>query len=194
MKRTRIRPAGKLIKTLVLLSLGGILLPILAYWLSIPSPDWLILFTLVTSFVVVLADLLMSNEAPSIAVKRELPDNLSVHQSQKVQFGIANRGDRTLYVECSEHIPEHWKTNDVIPACSLQPGEEAYYDYHITPMLRGLAQITATEFRLTSLIGFWQVNWRVPHLTEHKVYPNFTAISDLAGLKGSVNLAQAGLK
>lgn len=194
MKRSRIRPAGKLIKALVLLCLGGLFVPIAAYWWSIPSPEWLIFFALVTSIVVIVADLVMSHEAPSIAVKRELPDNLSVHQTQKVQFGIANRGDRVLYVECAEHIPEHWKSNDVIPACTLQPGEEAYYDYNVTPMLRGLAQITATEFRLTSLLGFWQINWLVPYLTEHKVYPNFTAITDLAGLKGSVNLTQAGLK
>jgi uncharacterized protein (DUF58 family) len=194
MRKTRVRPASKSIKTLVLLCLSGLIVPIAAYWWDFPSPNWLIFFALVTSMVVIVADLFISHEAPSIAVKRELPDNLSVHQSQKVQFGIANRGNRTLFVECAEHIPEHWKSDDVIPPCTLQPGEEAYYDYSVTPMLRGLSQITATEFRLTSLLGFWQINWLVPYLTEHKVYPNFTAISDLAGLKGSVNLTQAGLK
>lgn len=194
MKRSRLRPSVKQVKLLTLLCLAGLIVPVCALWAGVPSPEWMIVLLITGAGLMLLLDLFFSREAPALAVKRQLPENLSVHQAQKVEFGIANRGEQPIYVESSEHIPEQWRLDKPLPKCTLGAGEEAYFDYQVTPMRRGLAIISATEFRLVSRLGFWQINWTVEHVSEHKVYPNFTAISDLAGLKGSVNLTQAGLK
>lgn len=192
MKRTRVRPTNRLIKLTALLAVLGLVLPILSDGLQDVAILPLLLFLLCLPLV--LYDFVLSRRAPLLAVKREVPSNLSVHVEQKVSVALANRGSAPLNVEVIEHVPEHWLINATPHHCLLEPAQIAEFDYKVTPTRRGPAQINASEIRVSSPLGLWQSNWWIEHVTAHKVFPNFTAISDLAGLQGSVNLAQAGLK
>lgn len=172
----------------------GLLMPILASWYGLAEIAQLPWVFLLVFGVLALFDLLVSRHPPQLAIKREIPANLSVHAQQTVSVAFANRGYSRLKIECVEHLPEHWLSDMPSHICELDPEQIAEFEYRITPTRRGLSTILATEARVSSSLGLWQMSWWIDHVSEHKVFPNFTAISDLAGLQGSVNLAQAGLK
>lgn len=194
MKRISVRPSRKLIKTTALMCALGLAIPVFSLWSNIDDMSQIPLILMGMLILVTAYDFTVSRHSPRVAIKREIPHNLSVHVSQKVSVAMANRGDVLLDIQCIEHIPEHWVCSEKAHHCVLQANEIAEFEYTVKPTKRGPAEIKATEVRVTSKLGLWQCNWWVDHVSEHKVFPNFTAISDLAGLQGSVNLTQAGLK
>ncbi len=194
MKRLSVRPSKKLIKYIGTLCLLGLLIPIVTYGSNFQELTHVPLILFCAVVLLSIFDLVDSRHYPMVAVKREVPLNLSVHVDQKVSVALANRGNTTLDLECIEHIPEFWLSNAKGHRCVLEANEIAEFEYSVHPTKRGPAEILATEIKVISRLGFWQSNWWVDHKTEHKVYPNFTAITDLAGLHGSVNLTQAGMK
>ncbi|WJG10337.1 DUF58 domain-containing protein [Aliiglaciecola sp. LCG003] len=194
MKRIALRPARRLIHTVGFLCVFALLFPLLVIWNGLHQLSAVPLAFASVLLGVLCYDLFNSRRQPWIAVKRDIPTNLSVHVAQKVSVALANRGPFELDIECIEHIPEHWISPRLPHKCALAPGQIAEFEYSITPTQRGKSLIPATEVVIRSRLGFWQFSWLIAHHSEHKVFPNFNAISDLAGLQGSVNLTQAGLK
>ncbi|GAB5380513.1 MAG: DUF58 domain-containing protein [Aliiglaciecola sp.] len=194
MKQTGLRPSAKFVKWLIALTIIGLVLPLVATFNGMTQLNQLPLVFAGVTLIIVFYDLWISRHSPRLAVKRDIPTNLSVHTEQNVSIALANRGNAAVFVQCSEHIPEHWQSTANQHKCLLQAGEVAEFNYTITPTRRGPSSIDATEIRIGSKLGFWQLDWVISHRSEHKVFPNFSAISDLAGLQGSVNLTQAGLK
>ncbi len=194
MKKIRIRPAKKLVVYSAVVCTLSLLFPLFGYANQMPdlaNAPWIILVVLVG---ITGLDLLTTLRKPMLAVKRDIPANLSVHVEQQVSMALANRGPRELTVRCIDAIPEQWLSDSLGHHCHLDVAETVEFNYLVTPQVRGFAVIDAIELRVDSSFGFWQTDWWVEYRTEHKVFPNFTAISDLAGLHGSVNLTQAGLK
>ena len=107
---------------------------------------------------------------------------------------MLNNGNKNYLVNIEDHIPGDWilLTNSVYHP--VLANRILGIEYQIKPTIRGLAELTNTEFRVTSRLGFWQFSWLDENKSQVKVHLNFSAISDMAGLNGSVNLAQAGLK
>lgn len=194
MKRLRIRPSAKLIKYLAIATVLSLLTPIAGYYWSVDALTFVPLIVLISIVVIGVVDLFVSRTAPAIAIGREIPDNLSVFEQQNVTFALANRDEMPLHIEAAEMVPEHWQVSNSSFECNLAPNESIEFSYTITPLKRGPSTIAGTELRTLSYFGFWQITWWREYLTQHKVFPNFAAITDLAGLHGSVNLTQAGLK
>ncbi|MDO6713137.1 DUF58 domain-containing protein [Aliiglaciecola sp. 2_MG-2023] len=194
MKRIRLAPSKRLLKCFSVLCIVGLALPIVIHFNGLTQLSGLPMGLALIAIALAGYDLIISRHPPQVAVKREVPSNLSVHVEQKVSIAMANRGYYTLSLQCSEIIPEHWHCSNNFHGCRLEPGQIAEFDYQVTPSRRGPSQISATEIKVESKFGFWDYVYWIEHVSEHKVFPNFTAISDLAGLQGSVNLTQAGLK
>lgn len=194
MRRIRLAPSTRLLSWTAALTVIGLVLPIGIYANGLGQFAGIPLGLALITALLVGYDLLISRHPPQVAVKREIPANLSVHVAQPVSIALANRGHFALSLQCSEMVPEHWLCSDNYHGCSLQPGQIAEFSYTVTPTKRGPSQISATEIKVASKLGFWLYVYWIEHVSDHKVFPNFTAISDLSGLKGSVNLTQAGLK
>lgn len=194
MKLLRFRPAKRLLIQLAMLALGSLFAVALKSTGVFEAADYCFYFALAAWWLLVAADWLTSYVPPPLAVKRDLATNLSVNTATNVKVALANRGSRALKFSASEHLPPHWQLLTELANCRLSAGQMVALEYGVKPRLRGAAAIDGIEIRVTSRTGFWQFNWLIAHRSEHKVFPNFTAISDLSGLNGSINLAQAGLK
>lgn len=171
-----------------------IFLPYLSWSQQTPFWKYLPFALLGASVLFALLDLLLSLKAPLIAINRELDEVLSLYQNSKVRFGIANRGSQEIYVDWIEKIPNEWECQAYDTSTLLAPGETQEHQYWVKPHMRGPANIEGAFLRLKSFWACWQISWFKEHISEHKVFPNFSAISDLSGLNGSVNLQQMGLK
>ncbi len=194
MKRLRIRPSAIFVQYLAVATVLGILAPVAGYYLSMTALNFVPLWVFLLIVLWVAIDLFASRTPPAIAIRRDIPDNLSVFEQLNVSFAIANRAKQSLQVDVADMFPEHWQVSTSCFECALAGDEVAKFEFQIKPLKRGPAVIPGTELRTLSVLGGWQISWFREYLTEHKVFPNFSAISDLAGLQGSVNLTQAGLK
>ena len=194
MIRAGFRPSIKFLKHLGALCVFSLVMPALAIYSDALELHFLPLVVAAWLALVILIDWVRSRREPYLRLHRSMPTNLSVNVEQEVKLSVANDGNTSYEIELSEHIPGYWRARHQPIAKTLQPGEVVDTSYLVTPKKRGAASIQITELRLVSLLGYWQFNWHYEHLTEVKVYPNFNAITDMAGLNGSVNLEQAGLK
>ncbi|MFT4937865.1 MAG: hypothetical protein ACI88A_000887 [Paraglaciecola sp.] len=194
MKRLGIRPSRKQLWHIGVLCFLGMLLPLLAMVMELQSLGLLVFPLVLIMLAVLLIDLFVSRHSPNIAVKREAPTNLSVNAVQNIMLALANRGESSIFVEVAEHIPSDWELLSELPGCMLDAQKTLELEYSVRPLKRGSAEITGSELRVDSRFGYWQINWFIDNVSDYKIYPNFTAISDLSGLNGSINLAQAGLK
>lgn len=194
MKLVSLRPSMRLLKFTGIVFAGAVLLPY--FDISSQSNLWKYAPWLLLALMLFLAltDLLISKKPPLIAINREVQDILSLYQETKVKFGIANRSDDIITLDWLEKIPNEWDRKTHNTEVRLHAKETQEHEYFVTPQKRGPASIEGAYLRIVSYLGFWQVAWFREHRSKHKVYPNFTSISDLTGLHGSVNLQQMGLK
>lgn len=194
MKRMSVRPSRRLVKLSAGALLLAILLPYLTslgyteYWLYMPF------FALVLIAVFAILDMLLSKRAPALSVEREFPDILSLYQQSRVNISIINTANEWINFDWTEKIPSDWTLIPFQTLTRIAPFGMQKHSYEIVPNKRGPARIEGTYLRVRSFLSLWEVCWLLDTISEHKVYPNFTAISDLTGLNGSVNLRQMGLK
>ncbi|MGK0370471.1 MAG: hypothetical protein ACJAW1_000712 [Glaciecola sp.] len=194
MKLVSIRPSVQLLALSAVVLLCAILLPYIdvivltQYWLYMPyfGLGGLILFCSL--------DLIVSKKPPSLSISRQLPDILSLYQTTSIKLAISNNSDEAVVFDWIEKLPNDWSYTPYNTRTLLEANNTQEHHYEVTANKRGPASIEGTFFRVRSFLSLWQVCWFHEDKTEHKVYPNFTAISDLTGLNGSVNVKQMGLK
>jgi uncharacterized protein (DUF58 family) len=195
MKFASLRPSSRLLVASAAVLASSILLPFIdvlhgsQVWKFVPY--WLCGLLCILAIL----DLIMSKKPPQLTATRELSTILSLYQSTNVGLAIRNEGSELLEFDWVEKYPNEWSQDKGLHTSSeIAPHETQQHVYLLTPHKRGAANIEGTFFRVKSFLAFWQVCWFYAHKSDHKVYPNFTAISDLTGLNGSVNLTQMGLK
>jgi uncharacterized protein (DUF58 family) len=194
MIRKGFRPSKKLLSCLLLACFLSLLLPFIGHIFNLPEIDFLVYLFAAFFVLTVTVDWLLSFHRPLLTTHRNINQNLSVNIEQTVTLQVLNNGNKNYLVNIEDHIPGDWilLTNSVYhPVLANQILD---IEYQTKPTIRGLAELTNTELRVTSRLGFWQFSWLDENKSQVKVYPNFSAISDMAGLNGSVNLTQAGLK
>lgn len=196
MKFVSLKPSIRLVKVGLITFACALILPALDVVWSQGGEFWKYVPFLGLVFITMAAiiDLFISKKPPLLAIDRKLPNILSLYNKSKVHFAIANRSKESITLDWVEHIPNDWECAPYTARLTIEPGQEQQHLYYVTPHKRGAAEISGAYLRVLSFFQFWQVSWFRDHETQHKVYPNFTAISDLAGLHGSVNLQQSGLK
>jgi uncharacterized protein (DUF58 family) len=198
MKLVSIKPSKRLLKMITIVLISAIVLPFFTF--STQTPFWTYSpFALLAGAVILaLFDALLSLKAPAIAINRDLPNILSLYQETAVRFLLVNeqnqKNSQPIYLNWIEKIPNEWECKPYDTFTTLLPGETQEHEYFVKPHMRGQANIEGAYLRLASSWRFWQLTWFKEHNTEHKVYPNFSAIADSTGLNGSVNLQQMGLK
>jgi uncharacterized protein (DUF58 family) len=194
MIRNGFRPSRQLLRHLAWLCVWALVLPGLGQWFEIPQLQLLPWVAFVVLLLISAVDYLFSRIQPKLSAERTSPNNLSIYVEQLISLKVSNHAVRAYEFELEEHIPNTWSLVRKPEHCLLQAGQDITLSYKVLPQKRGLAEILASEFRIRSQLGYWQFNWLIENKQEIKVYPNFSVLSDMAGLNGSVNLSQAGLK
>ncbi|MCU4675275.1 DUF58 domain-containing protein [Catenovulum sp. 2E275] len=131
---------------------------------------------------------------PDIGLKRIHETNISLNVTQTVTLILTNQSTKKWTIEVVDILPEICHQLTPLTSFDLAAQSEQKLSYQFNAVKRGAYQIPASLLRCLSRFGFWQVCWQRNQLTELNVFPNFSAIADLAGLNGSLNLTQAGLK
>ena len=99
-------------------------------------------FLLVYSSVLVLAlTWVVGRRSLSMSlVRSELPERMRVGQFATVQLEVASRS-RVSTVLLTEHLPEQFGTDVVIPVAALRPSQTLEHEYSFTPALRGAYEV-----------------------------------------------------
>jgi uncharacterized protein (DUF58 family) len=187
-------PSKQLIRHLVWLSVIALVLPGIGFWLDVPQLQLLPALGLIALLFFITVDWLFSRIPPKLTIERTVPNNLSIYVEQVIKLKIVNHAVRAYQLEVREHIPGSWLLSSNPKSSLLAPEQEIALSYKVLPQKRGAAEILASEFRIQSQLSYWQFNWLVNNKQAIKVYPNFSVLTDMSGLNGSVNLTQAGLK
>lgn len=188
------RPSTQLLKHLAWLCVFALLGPGLGLLLAIPALQLLPLFAIPVLALVICIDWVFSRQPPKISISRQVPSNLSIYFDQKISVIVVNEGIRTYVFDLIEHIPQTWILQQDQQQHRVEPEQQITCSYIATPQKRGPCTILGSEIRLGSQLGYWQFNWLIENQDDIKVYPNFSLLSDMSGLNGSINLTQAGLK
>lgn len=194
MIRKGARPSQKLLRQLFFVCCLSILLPTVGYFWDIPQLTLLPYVLLAIMALVIAVDWLFSRRRPLLSSRRNIHQSLSVNCEHTVKIEITNNDRLTFNFDVEEHFPEDWSLFTELGDLQIQPQEIIQLEYKVKPHKRGLARLSFTEFRVRSSLGYWQFSWLYENDSEVKVYPNFLAIQNMAGLNGNINLTQAGLK
>lgn len=194
MKFSGFRPSYRLLKYLGIGTFLSILFPTVGLFFELPELALFPYFIFVLLALSIIFDGVLSSRAPKLTCTRLITKNLSVHVVQPVKISIKNNDKVKFKLDVEEHIPADWSLLNECCGLNVSPKETLELTYHVKPNKRGIAYVSHTEFRIVSRFGLWQFFWLLDNVSEIKVYPNFSAINNMEGFHGSVNLAQAGLK
>jgi uncharacterized protein (DUF58 family) len=155
------------------------------------AAQWL---TLAAALALVAAlDLVSGLRLPLPAVARRLPASLALGVRIEVALRVANPSARRLRLEVHDHHPASFEAEGLPRTLSLAPLEWTELAYQARPVARGQARFGATELRLFSPLGLWQVARRASNESVVRVYPNFRALAKYTLLATDNRLSQIGV-
>jgi uncharacterized protein (DUF58 family) len=155
------------------------------------AAQWL---TLAAALVLVAGlDLLSGLRLPPPAVARRLPATLALGVRVDVALRVANLAGRRLRLELHDHHPASFEAAGLPRTLSLAPLEWTEMVYPVRPVARGETRFGATELRIFSPLGLWQVTRKINNGSVVRVYPNFRALAKYTLLATDHRLSQIGV-
>jgi uncharacterized protein (DUF58 family) len=138
-------------------------------------------------------DLVSGLRLPVPAVARRLPASLALGVRIDVALRVANASRRPLRLEVHDHHPVSFEAEGLPRTLSLAPLEWTEVVYQARPVARGQARFGATELRLFSPLGLWQITRTTSNESGVRVYPNFRALAKYTLLATDNRLSQIGV-
>jgi uncharacterized protein (DUF58 family) len=138
-------------------------------------------------------DLVSGLRLPPPAVARRLPASLALGVRIDVALRIANASRRPLRLEVHDHHPASFEAEGLPRTLSLAPLEWTEVVYQARPVARGQSRFGATELRLSSPLGLWQITRTTSNESDVRVYPNFRALAKYTLLATDNRLSQIGV-
>lgn len=126
--------------------------------------------------------------------QRELPPALAVGVERPLGGSLVNDGERGWQVALFEHVDPSFAVRGLPAATFVPKGSSARLQYHARPGRRGLAHFAPAEVRVRTLLGLFDMRFRVGGETALRVYPNFAAVAGYAWLAGDRRLSEIGIK
>ena len=144
-----------------------------------------------------LADLLRTLRAwhaAPLALTRRLPPALAVGVPRTLQLTVSNPGATAWQLALFDHVDPTVHPEGLPLNATVSPGQQVVLHYRATPRQRGPVQWGATELRLRSLGGCWELGFSLGAPQALRVYPNFAAVARYAWLAGDHRLSEIGIK
>lgn len=180
-----------------LIYLGGLLLITLAVSLLSNTYEnaMFILYALFLVFsIACIRDFLRVRHSPQLAIKRIVPNNVSLHRWQNVEVIFRNTSATKYTFTFSEHIPDTFEIEGRTKKLIINANEEALVAYRVKPNKRGEYVLNHIELCLHSPFGLWHRIALIPLSTVFKVYPDFSRIRSSESLNGIGKQSIVGLK
>ena len=121
----------------------------------------------------VIADYMMSKTQGDISIERTGEENLSLHEEEEISFQLLNKGNRELYIELKDEIPEHhFKVSKPLMKGMVPCNEKVSYSYKVIPSKRGAFNFPRIYLRYEGRLKLVMINRVIELAKEYKVYPN----------------------
>ena len=124
---------------------------------------------------------------------RQLPGTLALGAWQDVVLTVANRSQRSIDMDVTDHCPAGMAAAGLPLHVRLPAGTTGSMHYRVRPIARGDQAFSQVEIRKRSNFGLWLMRQRIGAAETVRVYPNFAAISRYAALAQNQRLMQIGV-
>ena len=190
-----IRPTTRLIKTCFALSFIWLVVGLSQFYLPKIGPllGFLCLAITITLCLFAVVDWFVSRPLTYFPITRTVAHTLPVGRKNHVVLTLNNPRHYPLKVTLHDHVPESLTMTQASPSAIVQPQQQIEVCYEILPTKRGDAHFPKIDIAAISRMGFWELK-RTKSLPQTiKVYPDFSAIAQLASLEHDQQSAQIGL-
>ncbi len=182
-----------LIPTPRLLILAGVFIVLSLVVALLPALLIVYVVLLIISLLMISIDALQLLRCPAPEVTRTLSGSLPVGLLHTVNLHIANITTQPQKVAFHDHYPAGLQVFNAQQHMTLQEKQWLLTQYQIKPIQRGDLHFKRVELRLYSRIGFWCARRFAGSEQVVHVYPNFTALTQLALLATDNRLSQIGI-
>lgn len=146
-------------------------------------------------FMVLLWDYFKSDDLKHIEVERIGSEKLSIYEEEIIQISIYNKGDKALYIQLKDEVPEfHFKIINDMAGNLVKPKSKTVFSYKVVPTKRGDFTFAKVHIRILSDFKLCMKQYKIDISRPYKVYPN---LKDLKRYRMEVyksKLSQAGMK
>ncbi|MBC7994060.1 MAG: DUF58 domain-containing protein [Rhizobacter sp.] len=132
-------------------------------------------------------------QAP-LRTQRALPDALALGVPRVLQLTLVNDGPQAWALTLFDEVDPRLSFEGLPQQVQVPAGKRIELRYTVTPHQRGLVHLGATQLRLRSRGGSFELLRTLGTGQRLHVYPNFAAVSRYAWLAGDRRLAQIGIK
>ncbi|HWV15757.1 MAG TPA: DUF58 domain-containing protein [Cellvibrio sp.] len=143
--------------------------------------------------ILVVIDRLLSGSRSAVSCVRDHPSSLALGAKSTLSLSLKNESPRSLSLVVSEIAAQELNITAFPARVELQRGQTQTLKYSVMPERRGDIAIEATQVFVSSLLGLWQLQYRLPVVSHLKVFPNFMAVSHLALLLQGGSSKQLGI-
>lgn len=133
------------------------------------------------------------NQAP-LRTERALPDALALGVPRVLPLTLVNDGPVAWALTLFDEVDPHLDFDGLPQTLRVPAGKRLDLRYTVTPRRRGPVQLGATQLRLRSRGGSFELLRTIGEGQRLHVYPNFAAVARYAWLAGDRRLAQIGIK
>lgn len=113
---------------------------------------------------------------PAPSCQRRLAKSLSLERSTEVTLNFTHNYTTALKLECFDHLPDSFQTEQLPHSVTLQPGHISSSRYRLKPLLRGHFTIMGCVVRLPSPMHLWTAQHFLRESSTVRVYPDFTRV------------------
>ena len=125
---------------------------------------------------------------------RALPDALALGVPRVLQLTLVNDGPWAWALTLFDEVDPRLDFDGLPQRLHVPAGKKLDLRYTVTPRQRGPVQLGATQLRLRSRGGSFELLRTIGAGQRLHVYPNFAAVARYAWLAGDKRLAQIGIK
>ncbi|WEN16910.1 DUF58 domain-containing protein [Rhodanobacter sp. AS-Z3] len=170
---------------LLWLLLGWTVLGVLTSLDRLPLSTWLAAGAVIA--LVALVDAWRLRRMPSPELQREVAQVMPLGPPATVNLRLQGNGRRTQSLRLHDMHPGGWVVHGMPRDVRLPPGTDLLLDYSVIPDARGQFSFNGCHVQLHSPWRTWTTRRVIGGVSTVRIYPNFAALAELAGL--SVELA-----
>jgi uncharacterized protein (DUF58 family) len=129
-----------------------------------------------------------------LRTQRALPDALALGVPRVLQLTLVNDGPVSWALDLFDEVDPRLDFSGLPQRLHVPAGKRLDLRYSVTPRQRGPVALGATQLRLRSRGGSFELLRTIGAGQRLHVYPNFAAVARYAWLAGDRRLAQIGIK
>jgi uncharacterized protein (DUF58 family) len=129
-----------------------------------------------------------------LRIERHWPAALALGVPRVLMATVVNEGGTSWQVALFDAVDPALAFEGLPQSLAVPAGRSVEFTYSIVPHRRGRVRFGATQLRIRSLGGAFELQREIGTGHELRVYPNFAAVARYAWLSGDRRLTQIGIK